>query len=378
MKINLLKCLTLAAALGAAASGRAQTNPATAAAPAPVGPRISFAEPNYDFGRVDSGEIVKHDFVFTNTGDHLLVVQDVRPGCGCTAVGGWDKQVEPGQTGHISIQFNSSGYSGTVHKTVTVLCNETNRPNVYIGLQGAIWKAFDVSPAYAVFNVMPEQPTNQSLVIKITSNNDQPVTVSDPASTSPVFKTELKTVQEGKAYELVVTVDSSEVSGTTSGQITLKTSSAKMPVVSLPSFIMMQPVLAVNPPEMSIPPGPLKSPAQFTVSIINNGSNSITLSDASINKEGATLQVKDLLPNQVPGRQFNVTATFPTGFLIQPSDNILATVKTSNPKYPLITIPVKQPMPTVIAAPPPAPAKAPASASASAAPASVAASPGSH
>src|ERR1035441_9343945 len=49
-----------------------------------VGPKIQFATPIYDFGRVRSGELVKYTYVFTNTGDRMLMVTAVQPGCHCT------------------------------------------------------------------------------------------------------------------------------------------------------------------------------------------------------------------------------------------------------------------------------------------------------
>src|SRR5712671_2805436 len=151
MNKNLLKCWVLAGALGVIPAALAQTNP-----PAISGAKIAFAATDFDFGKADSGTAVKHDFVFTNTGDQVLEVTAVRPGCGCTTAGDWDKKVAPGQTGKIPIQFNSGGYGGEVHKTVSVTCNDPTRPNVTLNLHGTIWKSFDISPAYAVFNLTPE------------------------------------------------------------------------------------------------------------------------------------------------------------------------------------------------------------------------------
>ena len=84
----------------------------------------------YDFGRVKAGEPVKYTYVFTNTGDRLLIINAVQPGCGCTTAGDWTKQVEPGKTGSIPIQFNTADYNGMVVKQMTVTCNVTNQPTV--------------------------------------------------------------------------------------------------------------------------------------------------------------------------------------------------------------------------------------------------------
>jgi len=51
------------------------------------GPKIQFATPVYDFGKVKSGEPVKYTFIFTNTGDEMLFITNVQPSCGCTTAG---------------------------------------------------------------------------------------------------------------------------------------------------------------------------------------------------------------------------------------------------------------------------------------------------
>lgn len=310
------------------------------------GPRISFAEPNFNFGKVDAGMAVKHDFIFTNTGDQLLTIKDVHPSCGCTTAGSYDKEVAPGQVGKISIQFNSSGYSGTVSKTITVTCNDP-RTTLYLRLDGAVWRAFEVIPTYAVFNMMPEQQTNQTQVVRIVSNNDEPVTVSDPTCASPAFKLELTTVKPGKEFELRVTADASHIIGNASSSVTLKTSSEKMPTISLMAFAMVQPLVSVNPPQIALAPGPLPNPVKMTMTVQNNSTNAVTLSEPKINADGVTVQVSE----RQPGRQFNLIADFPQGFQSKPGQNIQLTVKSSNPKYPLIIIPVIQPMPATIPVP---------------------------
>lgn len=51
------------------------------------GPKIVFATPVYDFGRIQGGEIVKYTFVFTNVGGAMLQVSNVQASCGCTTAG---------------------------------------------------------------------------------------------------------------------------------------------------------------------------------------------------------------------------------------------------------------------------------------------------
>src|SRR5690625_4939798 len=61
--------------------------------------KIKFDETNYDFGEMKEGDVVQHEFTFTNTGDAPLKVLKARPSCGCT-VPSWSKEpIAPGEKG---------------------------------------------------------------------------------------------------------------------------------------------------------------------------------------------------------------------------------------------------------------------------------------
>ena len=43
-------------------------------------PRIAFAQKDFDFGKVETGEKIEHVYEFRNTGDGTLVIHKVRSG----------------------------------------------------------------------------------------------------------------------------------------------------------------------------------------------------------------------------------------------------------------------------------------------------------
>ena len=43
-------------------------------------PRIAFAQKDFDFGRVETGEKIEHIYEFRNTGDGTLLIHKVRSG----------------------------------------------------------------------------------------------------------------------------------------------------------------------------------------------------------------------------------------------------------------------------------------------------------
>lgn len=92
------------------------------------GAAITFAEQSFDFGKMNEGDVVEHDFAFTNTGSSPLEIIDVKVQCGCTVASRPSELIGVGQSDKITVRFNSTGKPGMNQKLVTVLSNATNVP----------------------------------------------------------------------------------------------------------------------------------------------------------------------------------------------------------------------------------------------------------
>jgi len=84
---------------------------------------LSLDKTVYDFGTVNEGDIVKTVFKVTNTGKTDLVITNAKGSCGCT-VPVWPKTpIKPGETGDVSVRFNTHGKPNRQQKTVTLTTN---------------------------------------------------------------------------------------------------------------------------------------------------------------------------------------------------------------------------------------------------------------
>ena len=91
------------------------------------GPDLKFDEKKHDFGDVIQGDVVEHNFKFTNAGKEPLVISRIVTTCGCTAPT-WPKEpIKAGDSGKIKIVFNSTGKIGRQNKVVTILSNSVNQ-----------------------------------------------------------------------------------------------------------------------------------------------------------------------------------------------------------------------------------------------------------
>lgn len=135
----------------ATASTPASTTSPAAATPAetvPVGPltTIAYPETEFNFGEIEEGEKVIHEFKFKNTGDEPLVISKAQGSCGCT-VPDWPREPIPvGGEGVIKVQYDSRGKGKAraeggraESKRVTITAN-TDPVSTYLYIKGTVFK----------------------------------------------------------------------------------------------------------------------------------------------------------------------------------------------------------------------------------------------
>jgi len=308
-----------------------------------AGGRIVFENPVHDFGRVKAGDVVKHEFIFTNTGMATLEVTHVQPTCGCTTAGDWTRKVEPGQTGKVPLQFNSTSFNGAVHKSVTVSTSDRSQPTAVLQLKATIWRPIDIQPQFAMITV-PADGGSGTAVVKIINNMDEPLSVFAPELNNAAFKAVLKTNKLDKEFEVIITVVPPLPPGSAQSLVSLKTSTTNSPLIHITAWANIMPPLMVMPPTLNLPPAPLTGAATPTITIQNNSTNSLVLTEPSINVPGVDIKLNELQP----GRVFNITLSFPQGFTLPPGEPVALTLKSSNPRMPTVSVPIlHQPKPFV-------------------------------
>lgn len=313
----------------------AQATNATATAAVP---KIQFAQPQHDFGRIAGGLVVKHEYVFTNTGTASLTVSHVQAACGCTALGTWSREVAPGATGTIPIQFNSGSFMGAVSKTVTVTCNDPAQPTVYLQLNANIWKPVEIQPMFAVINVSADANGPVSSTVRIAVNQEEPLGVYAPESNLKHFTAELVTNTPGREYNLIIKTVPPMPPGNTQGQITFKTTSTNTPTMSLSALAIVQPAVVISPAQITLPAQPSAQPQSYVIAIRNNSTAPFTVSNPTSSVGTVAVALKEV----EAGRQYNVELTIPAGYDLPAGQPIEITANSTHPAYPLIKVPVNQ------------------------------------
>ncbi len=85
-------------------------------------PSMNFESKEFNFGKLDQGKSVTHEFKFKNAGKRELIIRKTKTSCGCTAVE-TKKVIKPGESSTIKTVFNSAHKSGKQNKSITITTN---------------------------------------------------------------------------------------------------------------------------------------------------------------------------------------------------------------------------------------------------------------
>ena len=83
---------------------------------------IQFKEKTIELGTINQGTPVDIAFEFTNDGDEPLIIDRVKPSCGCTVAEFPREPISPNETGIIKATYNAKA-KGKFTKTIRVYSN---------------------------------------------------------------------------------------------------------------------------------------------------------------------------------------------------------------------------------------------------------------
>jgi hypothetical protein len=140
-------------------------------------PGIVFDRTHHDFGRIPDYKVVSHRYMVTNSGNALLRIKEVRPSCGCSISNVGKHLLKPGESTFIEAQFNPSGMSGSIHKSLAVISDDPKNPNILLTFEAGVFREIIPSTSVIFFHKVPRN-ASMSADIRIASGNGQSVNVT--------------------------------------------------------------------------------------------------------------------------------------------------------------------------------------------------------
>lgn len=97
-------------------------------------PAIVIEPKDFDFGVVDGGAIVKHDFTVANMGGAVLILRSAYASCGCTTPKLSKSKLAPGESATLTVAVDTSMKQNRITKTVYIDNNDPLKPLATVDL----------------------------------------------------------------------------------------------------------------------------------------------------------------------------------------------------------------------------------------------------
>ncbi len=232
----------------------AQTPPAEkAGGPAPA---IMSPERVYNFGEMDNGNKVEHDFIVRNTGDAELTITAVKTSCGCTAAKPEKNKLAPGEEAAIHTTLSLRGRQGKQKKTVTVSSNDPKQPKYLLTIEGQAIAAILTHPLAANFRDIDGSVAHTQTIELTAKKEGLTFNIESIETTGTLdLDTSWETVVEGKQYKLfIATKAGAEPGPAKMGQVLINTDNPEHKRIQVSATVSVVGPLKVSPQRLTLFP----------------------------------------------------------------------------------------------------------------------------
>ena len=181
-------------------------------------PQITFEDTVYNFGEISAGKEYTGQFTFTNTGNDVLKITDVKKCCG--AVLTLDKKdLSPGQSATLKVEYHAGQRAGLVTKYLHVISNDETNPDVTLTIKAQVVIKVDCQPSNLVLVLNKENAGCPKITIK--SLDKQPFSIKSFQSTNGTITAEVDPLVKATEFVLEPKVDLEKLQKRPTGLITI-------------------------------------------------------------------------------------------------------------------------------------------------------------
>jgi hypothetical protein len=227
-----------------------------------------------------------------------------------------------------------------VTKSIAVTTNvEGIDAMISLQIKGELWLPLQVTPVSAAFARVPQRSRNPAELVRsltIVNNVTSPAKLDQIKVPNDSFKAEIKELEKGKKFELIVSLVQPLKPGPTYGSIEMATGMSELPILKVPVNAFVVADVDVTPNQLALP-ATRAAALQRQLYVRNNVQAPVKLSD--IKCTNPALKV-DLRETQA-GVAYLITVNVPADYKMAPGGDKI-TIKTDNPLLPEVTVPVTE------------------------------------
>ncbi|MHC4227556.1 MAG: DUF1573 domain-containing protein [Planctomycetota bacterium] len=167
-------------------------------------PKIKFDKLVHNFGEVAGQKKFAAEFKITNAGDGLLKITEVKRCCGTVAKLD-KKELTPGETGVLKVEYTSARDAGTMRRQIHVSSNDKTNPKVALTIRSRIVPKVAFEPKRLNFVINKENAGCPDITLR--SLDNQPFSIRAFQSTGGSITADIAPSVEAKKFVLRPRVD---------------------------------------------------------------------------------------------------------------------------------------------------------------------------
>ena len=270
-------------------------------------PQLVVAEPVHDFGEVWIKPTLDHTFVVKNTGSAVLKILNVKPGCGCTTNGEYDREIQPGGTGRIPLKLRTNNLTKFT-KRVTVTTNDPRNASFKLSLTGIVKPYVTATPSR--LRLSGAKPNEEIMeIVRLSVVSDDVVLQVIESSKASRFRATLQPGPEPKTYDLIIVGQPPFKEGVTSAKIIINTGVPDQPTITIPVIVNVPRRVQIKPTKLFVRDS-ARAGRPYEVIVTNNGDTPVEVLSATTGNPDIKPRVEEL----EKGKRYRVTLEIADGY----------------------------------------------------------------
>jgi len=266
-------------------------------------PEITFEKVLHDFGEVQPRMKNIGEFKFTNTGNDLLKITEVKKCCGVVAK--LDKEeFAPGESGVLKVEYRSGQRASTMSKKLYVSSNDKINPKVELAIKAKIVPKVAYEPQRMKLLLKGENAGCPE--ITLTSLDNQPFSISSFKSIRDSITADIDSSVEATKFVLQPEIDFEKLQSRYSGIININLTHPECETVSI--FFNVLSRFQSKPGSIFISNAESQKPIVRKISVLSNYDEDFEIESVSSKNNCVKFLGQEKIPN---GYQLNVEITLP-------------------------------------------------------------------
>jgi hypothetical protein len=143
--------------------------------------------------------LLPYVFTCTNTSTAVVTIAKIRSSCGCLTSALDNKKLAPGESAHLTVNFDRTGYTGDTTRSITIVTDEPNHNTYQLVLRANLPGALTLLSRFVRWE-RGERVKAKSIDIKI--NLSHPTEITRATSNHDNVIVKLVTLEAGRHYRL--------------------------------------------------------------------------------------------------------------------------------------------------------------------------------